>query len=71
MIAQGQVIGYAANALGGCDTPMSRTVGENIDSRIASLRAQIEALEETKRKLAEPAGILNVRIEDLRQAMSY
>lgn len=70
MYAENQAIGYA-NAAQLKDATFSRTVGENIDARIASLQAQIEALQETKAKLSEPTGLLNVRIEDLRQAMSY
>lgn len=53
------------------DAYSSRTVGENIDVQIANLKAQIEALEKTKLDLAKPNGLLNVRIEDLRRAMSY
>lgn len=47
------------------------TVSQNIDFRIADLRNQIERLERTKAILAEPGGILNVPLDDLRFAMSY
>ena len=48
-----------------------RTVGENIDQRIAILRAEIEWLEGVRKQLASGASLLDVRIEDLRNAMNY
>lgn len=50
---------------------MSRTIGQNIDQRIANLRAEIERLEGVRKQLENGASLLDVRIEDLRQAMSY
>ncbi len=53
------------------DAYMSRTIGENIDQRIANLKAEIQRLEGVKTQLLSGASLLDVRIEDLRQAMSY
>ena len=50
---------------------MSRTIGENIDQRIKNLQFEIERLEGVKAQLANGSSLLNVRIEDLRQAMNY
>lgn len=44
------------------------TVGENIDSKIAMLRKEIERLEQSK---VELAPLMNMRIRDIRDAMSY
>ncbi len=44
------------------------TVGENIDSKIAMLRKEIERLEQSKVDLAP---LMNMRIRDIRDAMSY
>lgn len=68
---------YAANAkvasgstLRDC-LPPSRTIGENIDARIATLNAEIKRLEGVRDQLQSGASLLDVRIEDLRQAMNY
>lgn len=50
---------------------MSRTIGQNIDQRIANLRVEIERLEGVRKQLENGASLLDVRIEDLRQAMNY
>jgi uncharacterized small protein (DUF1192 family) len=50
---------------------MSRTIGQNIDQRILNLRAEIERLEGVRAQLENGASLLDVRIEDLRQAMNY
>ena len=44
------------------------TVGENIDSKIAMLRKEIERLEASK---VELAPLMNMRIRDIRDAMNY
>ena len=44
------------------------TVGENIDSKIAMLKKEIERLESSKIELAP---LMNMRIRDIRDAMSY
>ena len=44
------------------------TVGENIDSKIAMLRKEIERLEVSK---VELAPLMNMRIRDIRDAMNY
>jgi len=49
----------------------SPTLHENINNRIANMKGQVERLERVKVLLAEPGGILNVSIEDLRFALSY
>ena len=61
---------YAYNnaVAGGIDTYSERTVEENIDIKIAALRKEIERLEASKVSLAP---LLNMRIRDVREAMSY
>ena len=44
------------------------TVGENIDSKIAMLKKEIERLEASK---VELAPLMNMRIKDIRDAMNY
>lgn len=44
------------------------TVGENIDTKIAMLRKEIERLEESKVTLGP---LMDMRIRDIRDAMSY
>ena len=53
------------------DQMMSRTIGQNIDQRILNLRAEIERLEGVRAQLGNGASLLDVRIEDLRQAKNY
>jgi uncharacterized small protein (DUF1192 family) len=70
--AQMKVAGYGqiSGAISG--TVMHNpTLAQNIDQRIAAMKSQVERLERVKALLAEPAGILNVPIDDLRFAMSY
>lgn len=50
---------------------MSRTIGQNINARITSLKAEISRLESVREQLESGASLLDVRIEDLRQAMNY
>lgn len=50
---------------------VSRTIGQNIDDRIAALRQEIERLQGVKAQLQSGASLLDVRIEDLRSAMNY
>lgn len=54
--------------LGGMAVDFNPTVGENIDTRIAQLRKQIESLEQSKNDLAP---LLNMRIRDIRSAMDF
>ena len=49
----------------------SRTIGQNINIRIASLKAEITRLEGVREQLESGASLLDVRIEDLRMAMNY
>lgn len=44
------------------------TVGENIDARIAQMKAEIARLEESKASLAP---LLQMKISDIRSAMNY
>ena len=44
------------------------TVRENIDSRIAALKAELKRLEESKESLAP---LMDMRIRDIRDAMNY
>ena len=53
------------------DAYMSRTIGQNINARIASLKDDITRLEGVREQLESGGSLLNVRIEDLRQAMNY
>ena len=46
----------------------SKTVGENIDIKIAQLQNEIKRLEESKVSLAP---LLGMKIRDVREAMSY
>ena len=62
--AEGQV------SRGLIDRP-SPTLAQNIDMRIEMLNSQVERLQKVKILLSEPAGMLNVPIEDLRFAMNY
>lgn len=50
---------------------VTRTIGENIDARVAFLKAEIARLEGVKAQLGSGANLLDVRIDDLRQAMNY
>jgi len=50
---------------------MERTIGENIDLRIADLQAEIKRLEGVKNQLKSGASLLEVKIDDLRRAMNY
>lgn len=53
----------------GCDVvDRNPTVGENIDTKIAMLRKEIERLEESKVTLGP---LMDMRIRDIRDAMSY
>lgn len=49
----------------------SPTLSANIDARIEHLEQQIVALKLVRAKLAEPGGILQIPIDDLRFAMQY
>lgn len=59
--AKGQILGAQC-------VDRNPTVGENIDSKIAMLRKEIERLERSK---VELAPLMNMRIRDIRDAMSY
>jgi hypothetical protein len=50
------------------DTGYDRTVEENINIKIAGLKAEIERLEASKKDL-EP--LMKMRIRDIRDAMNY
>jgi exonuclease VII small subunit len=50
---------------------MSRTIGYNIEIRIAHYRAEIARLERVKKQLESGSSLLDIRIEDLHQAMNY
>lgn len=51
-----------------CGAQNDRTVAENIDAKIAMLKKEIERLEESKKTLAP---LMDMRIRDIREAMSY
>ena len=63
-------VGYANQAQ--CaqiiDDRGSKTVGENIDWKIAQLKNEIQRLEDSKASLSP---LLGMRIRDVRDAMSY
>lgn len=59
---------YAEEAAGLMCVDRNPTVGENIDSKIAMLRKEIERLEARK---VELAPLMNMRIRDIRDAMNY
>lgn len=50
------------------DTGANRTVGENIDRKIASLKEEIARLEASKTTLSP---LLHMTLRDLREAMTY
>lgn len=54
--------------VGGLDDCSNRTVGENIDWKIAQLQREIERLEASKASLSP---LLGMKIRDVRDAMSY
>lgn len=61
--------GYVGGSLIGAGRlDVNPTVEENIDNRIASLRAEIDRLEKSKATLAP---LLPMRIRDIREAMNY
>jgi len=55
-----------SNAISSIDK--NPTVGENIDTKIAMLKAEIARLEESKTALAP---LMGMRIRDIRDAMNY
>ncbi len=57
--------------VGAKEAYVTRTIGENIDARVASLKAEIARLEGVKAQLGSGASLLDVKIDDLRQAMNY
>ena len=71
-INSAQTQGYGA-VLGGDvkGAYLSRTIGENIDARIEALRMEIARLQGVKMQFENGSSMLNIRIEDLRLAMSY
>ena len=64
------IIGYAekAQCIAQIDDRGSKTVGENINWKIAQLKNEIQRLEESKESLAP---LLGMRIRDVRDAMRY
>lgn len=46
------------------------TLGENIDQQITMAKNRVAELEATKKRL-ESSGLLNTRITDIQQAMSW
>lgn len=58
MALGGQVVGQRSD----------RTVSENIDAKIAMLKAEIDRLEKSKETLAP---LMHMRIRDIREAMNY
>ena len=59
------------SVMGAKEAYVTRTIGENIDARVASLKAEIARLEGVKSQLGSGASLLDVKIDDLRQAMNY
>lgn len=51
-----------------CDRYENLTVGQNLDAKIANMRKELAALEHSKLTLGP---LLDMRINDLRQAMNY
>lgn len=54
--------------IGGAQIDRNPTVEENIDSKIAMLRTEIDRLEESKKTLAP---LLGMRIRDIQEAMRF
>lgn len=52
----------------GIDGRQKRTLRENIDAQTAALEKRLEELKATKERM-EKSGILDMRIDDLQQAM--
>jgi len=60
-----------ANQICDAKTPfVEPTIGENIERQIAQHKAAILRLEETKKSM-KAANLLNLKISNLREAMSY
>lgn len=58
-----------SNLVGGLEcVDRNLTVGENIDTKIAILKAEIERLEASKVTLGP---LMDMRIRDIREAMSF
>jgi len=58
----------AAKGLAIAGAQSDRTVSENIDAKIEMLKKEIQRLEESKKTLAP---LMDMRIRDIREAMSY
>lgn len=54
----------------GVDNRMKRTVRENLDAQIKALEVRLEELKETKSRM-ETSGVIDMRIDDLQQAMRF
>lgn len=62
---------YAQSQLvGACVDQNTLTCGENLDRRIASVRAELERLEAVKQEMQD-SGLLGLKIGSLRDLMSY
>jgi hypothetical protein len=72
MTNTGGAVGYSRGELAGKQAVLDRAppLAENIDNRIAYHLQEIERLKQVKETLSS-GSILDVRIEDLRQAMNY
>lgn len=67
-LCEGNMVGYANEAKQARLIDHNPTVGENIDRQIAIHQEQIARLEASKKTLSP---LLDMKIGDLRQAMSF
>lgn len=54
-----------------CDVRQARTIGQNLDERIANLESEIKRLKELRDHLASGGSLLDVSIDALRMATAY
>lgn len=69
-MAYGNMVGEAQCATLKCadNVQQNPTVGENLETRIAILKAEVKRLEDSRETLAP---LLGMKIRDIRDAMNY
>jgi hypothetical protein len=54
-----------------CDVRQTRTIGQNLDDRIAHLESEVKRLKELREHLARGGSLLDVSIDAMRMATNY